>query len=63
MPQPTIKLYRGSQTASLPNTITNGAVYILEESNNRGKIYADFDNKRIEISSEESDIFIKTTQQ
>lgn len=58
-----VKFYRGDQTASLPNTIEDGALYLLDKGNNSGELYADIGNQRVKVGSGQSFIEIKTTQE
>ena len=62
MTQPTIKLYRGGQTASLPDELIDGAIYLLIKDSTSGEIYADIYDKRIKISSQEK-IYTRTTEE
>jgi hypothetical protein len=38
MANPQIKFYRGSQSTSLPVTLTDGAFYVLDAGNGLGEI-------------------------
>lgn len=58
-----VKFYRGGQTASLPNTIEDGAIYILDNGDSSGDIYTDIGNQRIKVGTGQSSIVIKTTQE
>lgn len=58
-----VKFYRGGQTASLPNTIEDGAIYILDNGDNSGELYTDIGNQRIKVGTGQSSIVIKTTQE
>lgn len=58
-----IKFYRGGQTASLPNTIEDGAIYVLDNGDTSGEIYTDINNQRIKIGTGQSSIVVKTTQE
>jgi len=58
-----VKLYRGDQTASLPATLNDGAIYVVQTDANTGEIYADINGQRIKISSGSASIFTKTTAQ
>lgn len=62
MTQPKIKLYRGSQAASLPTEIIDGAIYILAKDSVSGEMYTDIHDKRIKISSQEK-IYTRTTEE
>lgn len=58
-----VKFYRGDQAASLPNTIEDGAIYVLDKGDNSGELYTDIDNQRIKIGTGKSSVVIKTTQE
>lgn len=58
-----VKFYRGDQISSLPNVLEDGAIYLLDNGNNAGELYADVNNQRIKIGTGQSSIIVKTTAQ
>lgn len=56
-----VKFYRGDQLSSLPNTLEDGAIYLLDKGNNAGEVYADVNNQRLKIGTGQSFIVVKTT--
>ena len=56
-----VKFYRGDQLSSLPNTLEDGAIYLLDKGNNAGELYADVNNQRLKIGTGQSFIVVKTT--
>lgn len=58
-----VKFFRGDQTASLPSTIDDGAIYVLDTGDNSGDLYVDYNNQRMKIGSGQSSIKTKTTQE
>lgn len=58
-----VKFYRGDQIASLPNTLEDGALYLLDKGDSAGELYADVNNQRVKIGTGQSSIITKTTAQ
>lgn len=58
-----VKFYRGDQLSSLPNTLEDGAIYLLDKGNSAGELYADVNNQRVKIGTGQSSIITKTTAQ
>lgn len=56
-----VKFYRGDQLSSLPNTLEDGAIYLLDKGGNAGELYADVNNQRVKIGTGQSSIITKTT--
>lgn len=58
-----VRFFRGDQTASLPNAINDGAVYVLDKGDNSGDLYVDYNNQRMKIGTGQASIRTKTTQE
>lgn len=58
-----VKIYRGGQTASLPQNITDGAIYVKATDQENGEMYADIGNRRIKIGSGFKASITKTTEE
>lgn len=56
-----VKLYRGSQEASLPVTTQDGALYVVQTGAETGDVYADINGQRIKIGTGSGGTFIHTT--
>lgn len=56
-----VKFYRGDQLSSLPNTLEDGAIYLLDKGSSAGELYADINNQRVKIGTGQSSIIVKTT--
>lgn len=46
-----IKFHRGKSTASLPSTVTDGSVYIIQTDEGAGEIYADIKDSRVKVGT------------
>lgn len=56
-----IKLYRGSQQTSLPNTTQDGAIYVVQTDQDFGEVYADLGDTRVKIGTGSGATFTRTT--